>query len=366
MERKDMFKKLIFTLTILAMLVGACAPKEPSRSQTPKESQEPRLLNVMTHDSFDITAELLEKFESENNVKVNIIKAGDTGSALNRLILTKTAGAQEADVFYGIDNTFLSRALENDLFEAYDAPALAKIDAGFKLDPANGALPVDYGDVCINYDKAWFAENAIALPNSLEALTDPAYKNLLIVENPSTSSPGLAFMLATIAHFGEDGWLNYWKELKNNTVVISSDWETAYYSHFSGSSGKGPQPMVVSYSSSPAAEFIYAELELEESPTASIVADDACWRQIEFAGIVKGTQQRDLAEKFIDFLLSQDFQEDLPMQMFVFPVLSEAVLPDDFVKNSQIPENPATLNPADIAQNREKWIEQWLELMLGH
>lgn len=361
-----MFKKLIFTLTILAMLVGACAPKEPSQSQTPKESQEPRLLNVMTHDSFDITAELLEKFESENNVKVNIIKAGDTGSALNRLILTKTAGAQEADVFYGIDNTFLSRALENDLFEAYDASALAKIDAGFKLDPANGALPVDYGDVCINYDKAWFADKAIELPNSLEALTDPAYKNLLIVENPSTSSPGLAFMLATIAHFGEDGWLNYWKELKNNTVVISSDWETAYYSHFSGSSGKGPQPMVVSYSSSPAAEFIYAELELEESPTASIVADDACWRQIEFAGIVKGTQQRDLAEKFIDFLLSQDFQEDLPMQMFVFPVLSEAVLPDDFVKNSQIPENPATLNPADIAQNREKWIEQWLELMLGH
>lgn len=361
-----MFKKLIFTLTILAMLVGACAPKEPSQSQTPKESQEPRLLNVMTHDSFDITAELLEKFESENNVKVNIIKAGDTGSALNRLILTKTAGAQEADVFYGIDNTFLSRALENDLFEAYDAPALAKIDAGFKLDPANGALPVDYGDVCINYDKAWFADKAIELPNSLEALTDPAYKNLLIVENPSTSSPGLAFMLATIAHFGEDAWLDYWKELKNNTVVISSDWETAYYSHFSGSSGKGPQPMVVSYSSSPAAEFIYAELELEESPTASIVADDACWRQIEFAGIVKGTRQRDLAEKFIDFLLSKDFQEDLPMQMFVFPVLSEAVLPDDFVKNSQIPENPATLNPADIAQNREKWIEQWLELMLGH
>lgn len=361
-----MFKKLIFTLTILAMLVGACAPKEPSQSQTPEESQEPRLLNVMTHDSFDITAELLEKFESENNVKVNIIKAGDTGSALNRLILTKTAGAQEADVFYGIDNTFLSRALENDLFEAYDAPALAKIDAGFKLDPANGALPVDYGDVCINYDKAWFADKAIELPNSLEALTDPAYKNLLIVENPSTSSPGLAFMLATIAHFGEDAWLDYWKELKNNTVVISSDWETAYYSHFSGSSGKGPQPMVVSYSSSPAAEFIYAELELEESPTASIVADDACWRQIEFAGIVKGTRQRDLAEKFIDFLLSQDFQEDLPMQMFVFPVLSEAVLPDDFVKNSQIPENPATLNPADIAKNREKWIEQWLELMLGH
>jgi len=227
-------------------------------------------------------------------------------------------------------------------------------------------LPINYGDVCINYDKAWFAEHGLAVPTSLEDLTLPAYQGLLAVENPSTSSPGLAFMMATIAHFGEDGWLDYWKQLKDNQVVIAADWETAYYSNFSGSSGKGAQPLVVSYASSPVAEFIYAEVELDEAPTASIVAEHACWRQIEFAGIVKGTQQRALAEKFIDFLLSKDFQEDLPLQMFVYPVLPEALLPDEFTRSSQIPEKPATLDPAYIAKNRELWVEQWLELMLSN
>lgn len=353
----------------MALLLTACATKPsvgPETSQKPEESQEISVLNVMTHDSFDITADLLARFEQEHKVKVNIIKAGDTGSALNRLILTSATGAQEADVFYGLDNTFLSRALENDLFEPYQAPALAKIDDSFKLDPKNGALPVDYGDVCINYDKAWFNEKGLALPDSLEALAEPEYKGLLAVEDPSTSSPGLAFMMATIAHFGEEGWLDWWQRMKDNELVITSDWETAYYTNFSGSSGKGPQPLVVSYASSPAAELIYAETELEESPTASIVVDDACWRQIEFAGILKGSKQRALAEKFIDFLLSKDFQEDLPMQMFVFPVLPEAQLPEGFVKGSQIPEKPATLDPAVIATQRDNWVGQWVKLMLGN
>ena len=352
-------KKLLLILTIFILLFAACVPDANNLSAS-------RVLNVMTHDSFDITAELLAKFERENDVRVNIIKAGDAGSALNRLILTSTAGASEADVFYGLDNSFLSRALENEIFEPYQSPALTHIDASFQLDTSNRVLPINYGDVCINYDKAWFAEHGLAVPTSLEDLTLPAYQGLLAVENPSTSSPGLAFMMATIAHFGEDGWLDYWKQLKDNQVVIAADWETAYYSNFSGSSGKGAQPLVVSYASSPVAEFIYAEVELDEAPTASIVAEHACWRQIEFAGIVKGTQQRALAEKFIDFLLSKDFQEDLPLQMFVYPVLPEALLPDEFTRSSQIPEKPATLDPAYIAKNRELWVEQWLELMLSN
>ncbi len=358
-----MTKKLLLMLTLSILLLGGCTLKANSLSQ---DFPADRVLNVMTHDSFDITAALLEKFERENNVRVNIIKAGDAGTALNRLILTSTAAAREADVFYGIDNTLLSRALEKEIFESYQAPALAAIDVSFKLDASNQALPINYGDVCINYDKAWFTDHGLAVPSSLEDLTQPPYQGLLAVENPSTSSPGLAFMMATIAHFGEEGWLDYWKQLKDNQVTIAADWETAYYTNFSGSSGKGSQPLVVSYASSPVAEFIYAEVELDEAPTASIVADDACWRQIEFAGIVKGTEQRELAEKFIDFLLSKDFQEDLPLQIFVYPVLPEAVLPEAFVKASQIPEKPATLDPATIAENRELWIEQWIEVILGN
>ena len=354
-------KILVFTL-VVSLLLAACT-SNASPTEVPGE---PITLTVMTHDSFSVSQEVLSAFESANNIKVNFVKGGDTGATLNRLILESLSGSTPSeDVFFGLDNTFLSRALEQDLFEPYNAPQLAKIPAEFKLDPENRALPVDYGDVCINYDKAWFKQNDLPLPTSLAELTDPRYANLLVVENPATSSPGLAFMLATIAEFGEDGWLDWWQAMKANGVQITSDWETAYYTNFSGSSGRGAQPMVVSYASSPAAEFIYAETELEESPTASLTGAGMCWRQIEFAGILKGTKNRSAAEKFIDFLLSQPFQEDVPMQMFVFPVLPEAVIPEAFQKTVESPEQPASLAPELIASKRDAWINAWTNLMLN-
>ena len=357
-----MIKRSFIFGALVALLLGGCVSQTPAASPTPVP--EAQVLTVMTHDSFAVSAELVYQFEAENNVKVNFIKGGDAGTTLNRLILTSLGGSPEADVFYGLDNTFLSRALEQDLLEAYDAPALAQIPAEFQLDPSHRALPVDYGDVCINYDKAWFQEHQLPVPQSLEDLTKPEYYGLLVVENPATSSPGLSFLLATISTFGEDGWQSFWQALKENGVVVVSDWETAYYTNFSGSSGRGPQPLVVSYASSPAAELIYAETPLTEAPTGSIIADGACWRQVEFAGILKGTPNRALAEKFIDFMLSQPFQEDMPLQMFVYPVLPSAKLPEAFVKASEVPQKPAALDPELIAQKREAWVQAWTELML--
>ncbi len=355
-----MFKKYLPLLAIFILVLAACPPIAVTTPGT-----QPQTLTVMTHDSFSVSKELVKKFEADNNASLVFIQGGDTGSALNRLILT-SVGSQtpEADVFYGLDNTFLSRALDQDLFEVYQPASLGSIPEEFKLDPTFKVVPIDYGDVCINYDKAWFAENNLELPASLQDLTKAEYSGLLVVENPATSSPGLAFMMATIAEFSESGWLDWWQSLKDNNVAIVSDWETAYYTNFSGSSGKGPQPMVVSYASSPAAELIYAETELTESPTASLVAPGMCWRQVEFAGILKNTPNRDLAEKFVDFLLSKEFQEDVPMQMFVFPVLPDAVLPEGFVLASQIPESVASLDPALIAANRDAWVNAWTNLML--
>ena len=350
-----MIKKLFFILFVLVLLVSACQPT----------ANEVRTLTIITHDSFSVSAELVSRFEEENNVRLVFIQGGDTGSALNRLILTSVnSKTPEADVFYGLDNTFLSRALEQNLFEPYQPEGLENIPDEFKLDPEFFVVPIDFGDVCINYDRAYFSERGIALPGSLQDLTKPEYEGLLVVENPATSSPGLAFMLATIAEFGEDAWLDWWQTMKVNQVAIVSDWETAYYNNFSGSSGKGPQPMVVSYASSPAAELIYAETTLSESPTASLVAPGMCWRQVEFAGILNNTPNRDLAEKFIDFLLSKEFQEDMPMQMFVFPVLPAAELPEDFITASQLPEAVGSLNSALIAAYRDTWINEWANLML--
>jgi thiamine transport system substrate-binding protein len=316
----------------------------------------------MTHDSFAISEDVVKEFESAHNVTVQFLKSGDAGEALNKAILAK--GNPLADVLYGVDNTFLSRALDEGIFEPYAAPALADIPDELELDPAHGALPVDYGDVCLNYDKAYFAEKNIPPPAALEDLIKPEYKDMLTVENPATSSPGLAFLLATIGHFGEDGYLQFWADLRTNGVEVVDDWETAYFTSFSGSSGKGPRPLVVSYASSPPAEVIFADPRPEAAPTASVIGAGACFRQIEFVGILKGTANRDLAEQWIDFMLSTRFQEDLPLQMFVFPANPAAKLPDEFTQWAQIPEQPAVVSPADIASNREAWIEAWTETVL--
>ena len=255
-------------------------------------------------------------------------------------------------------------ALDANLFEAYTAKGLDGVPADLQLDQEHRVTPIDHGDVCINYDKAYFASHNLAVPNSLEDLTKPAYKGLLVTENPATSSPGLAFLLATIQHFGDPGYLGYWKILRQNEVQVVDGWETAYYTNFSGSSGKGPQPLVVSYGTSPAAEVMFSKTPLSDSPIGSVLGPDTCFRQIEFAGVLKGTKQKALAQQFIDFMLSKDFQADMPGQMFVFPVLPDVPLPEEFTKYAQQPAQPATLPPDAIAKNREAWIQAWTEAVL--
>jgi len=350
---------LLVGLLISLIILSGCAPAREA-SDTPSPAV--RTLRVMTHDSFAISEGVLAAFEAENNLKVQFLKSGDTGTALNKAILAKDNPL--ADVFYGVDNTFLSRALEEGIFETYSSSLLNEIPVAFKLDASQRALPVNYGDVCLNYDKAFLSDHNLAPPGSLADLTRPEYKSLLVVQNPATSSPGLAFLLATIANFGEDGYLDYWKKLVENDVLVVNGWETAYYTEFSGSSGNGPRPIVVSYNSSPVFELIYAENELQEPPTAALVAPKACFRQIEFVGILKGAQQRQLAEKWVDFMLSTDFQEDVPMQMFVFPVNENARLDEVFVRYLQIPEQPAEIDPQLITEKRAEWLNAWTETVL--
>jgi thiamine transport system substrate-binding protein len=340
-----------YALLLSLLILAACAP----------QSTEPQTITIMTHDSFAASEEVVKSFEDANNAKVVFLQSGDAGSVLNRTILTKDAPL--ADLLFGVDNTFLSRALEADIFESYESSLLDEIPDQYKLDDSNHALPVDYGDVCINYDKAYFTDNNLVVPESLEDLTKPEYTGLLVVENPATSSTGLAFLLATVAHYG-DSFTDYWQVLKENDVVVVDGWETAYYTNFSGSSGRGPQPMVVSYGTSPAAEVIFAEKPLDDAPTASILGPDTCFRQIEFVGILKGTENRALAEKFVDFMLSKEFQEDVPLQMFVYPVNPSAVLPDEFTQYAQAPEQTAILSPEEIAANRDQWIQKWTEVVL--
>ena len=353
----------VITLTIIMILSIAGCNRLPAPADTVESgTQEQQELTVMAHDSFVVSENVVRSFEEKILLKVKFIKSGDTGTAVNKAILSK--GNPIADVFYGVDNTFLSRALDEGIFIKYESPALENVDGAFKLDPNNQALPVDFGDVCLNYDKSYFLENEINPPSSLEDLLLPEYRGLLVVENPATSSPGLAFLFTTIANFGEEYYLEYWKGLMENDLLVVNDWETAYYTEFSGSAGKGPRPIVVSYSSSPAFELIYAEQPIESPPTAAIVSDMSCFRQVEFVGILDGTDNETNARKWVDFMLSTGFQEDMPLQMFVFPVHSEAALDDVFIDYLISPEKTAYISPEDIAMNREMWINEWTETVL--
>ncbi len=361
-------KKILFVLLFLALLTSACAQLEAVQpTPTPPASPVPTagvaVLTVMTHDSFAVSKTVIQQFENDNHAQITFIKSGDAGTMLNRAILTKDA--PQADVMYGVDNSFLSRALDAGIYDPYSSPALKDIPTALKLDGQNRALPVDYGDVCVNYDKAYFADKQLPLPQTYDDLLKPDYKGLLVIENPATSSPGLAFMLATIAHFGPQKYLDYWKSLRDNGVVVVNDWETAYYTNFSGSSGKGAQPLVVSYASSPAAEVVFAKEPPKDSPTGSLLGADMCFRQVEFVGILKGAKNHPLAEKFVDFMLGKTFQEDMPLQMFVYPVQPSAALPAEFVKYALTPAQPATLDPAQIAKNRDQWIQDWTKTVLN-
>jgi thiamine transport system substrate-binding protein len=361
-------KRLIVFALIGITALAACGPgpTPPPETPTPTPPPQPAKVRVMTHDSFDISEEVLAAFEAQYDAEVEILQAGDAGVVLNQAILS--ADNPLADVLYGVDNTLLSRALDANILEPYASPLLGEIPDHLELDPQHRALPVDYGDVCLNYDKGWFAERDLAPPAGLEDLVQPEYADLAVVENPATSSPGLAFLLATVGHFGESGdytYLDYWADLRANDVLVTEGWEDAYWGQFTyGSGGEGERPIVVSYASSPPVEVHYAEEPFEEAPTAAVVGDGSCFRQIEFVGVLKGAQNRDLAEAWVDFMLGTAFQEDIPLHMFMFPANQNAALPQVFADFAAIPDHPAEVDYAAIEANREAWVEAWTEVAL--
>ncbi|MGE0085713.1 MAG: thiamine ABC transporter substrate binding subunit [Desulfococcaceae bacterium] len=346
-------KKICITIAALALCL--CADFRISYAQEIRE------VTLMCHDSFSVSKEIVSVFETAHQAKILFLKSGDAGAALNQAILSKSNPL--ADVFFGVDNTFLSRALREDIFEPYASPLLAKIPEHLKLDTQNRLLPVDFGDVCLNYDKKWFAEKGLKPPESLEDLIRPEYKGLTVVQNPATSSPGLAFLLSTVARFGEKAFPDYWKSLRANDVLVVDGWKQAYWGQFTAAS-KGNRPIVVSYASSPPAEVHYAEKKPEDAPTAAVTGNESVFRQIEFAGILKGAKNPDLAGKLIDFLLDTQFQEDIPLQMFMFPANASAKLPEVFVKYAVIAEKPAVISPDVIDKGRDQWIQTWTETML--
>jgi thiamine transport system substrate-binding protein len=341
--------RTLIALLVLAVPITACS-----------EDAEPAVdeLTLMTHESFALSEGVLEQFTEETGITVTVLASGDAGSMLSQAILTKDNPI--ADVIYGVDNTFLSRALNEDVFVEYESALLASVPGDLVVDPH--VTPIDFGDVCVNYDRSAFT--TIPAPETLADLTDPIYRDMLVVEDPASSSPGLAFLLATIGTFGETGdytWQDYWADLKDNGVMVTSGWTEAYTGEFTAGGGGGNRPIVVSYASSPAVGVYFTDPPPAEAPTASLL--DGCFRQVEYAGVVSGTADPAAAGMLIDHLLSISVQEDIPLNMFVYPANADAQLPKVFTDFAPIPVAPAEVAVEDIEQFRETWINEWTDIL---
>ena len=355
------------TKTFVAAAVGlglitlsACGSSSGSEGSGNSKS-----VTLVSHDSWAVSKSVLADFEKKSGYKVNVLKDGDAGQAVNKAILTKDN--PQGDVFFGVDNTLLSRALDNGLFQSYEAKGSDLILPEYRVDQAKHRVtPIDSGDICVNYDRAYFSKHKLTPPASFDDLVKPEYKNLLVTENAATSSPGLGFLLGSAAKYGDAGWQGYWEKLKANGVKVVDGWEQAYNEEFSGSAGgkkaKADRPLVVSYASSPPAEVIYGDPKPKTAPTG--VSYGTCFRQVEYAGLLSNAKNSKGGKALLDFLVTKEFQDDMPLNMFVYPVREGAQVPPEFVKYGPQAKDPETMAPAKIADNRDQWVKSWTSLVL--
>jgi thiamine transport system substrate-binding protein len=338
-------------LTTAALLTTSCSLVGSDDTS----SDDSKRVVLVTHESFVMSKQLQKQFEDESGYDLVIKASGDAGALTNKLVLTKDDPT--GDAVFGIDNTFGSRAIDEGVLAPY-AATLPDGAADYVLDgdDDHDLTPVDTGNVCVNVDDTWFADHDVPEPTSLDDLVKPAYKDLFVTPGATTSSPGLAFLLATIAAYGEDGWQGYWKQLMANGAELTQGWSDAYEVDFTQGGGGGDRPIVVSYDSSPA-----FTTDGKGGTTTSALLD-TCFRQTEYAGVLAGAQNPAGAKALVDFMLTRPFQEALPDAMYVFPVDAGAALPKDWATFAEQPEHAYEVDPAQVAANRDEWLEQWSDV----
>jgi thiamine transport system substrate-binding protein len=352
-------------------------PNPPPARRTPRGLRAPLVLlvvallatasaqtvTVLTHGSFAVSREVVQAFTERTGIAVRFVTGGDAGETLNRAVLTRARPV--ADVLFGVDEGLLPRALAAEVFEPYESHLVHVVLPAYRLAAYEGVVtPVTAGFVTFNLDRAWFETDGRPFPRELADLADPRYAGLTVVTDPATSSPGLAFMLGTIGLFGERAWLDFWADLRDNGLAVRDGWSDAYYTAFSRYGGD--RPIVLSYASSPAAEVIFSDDPTGEAPTANLRCLGCSVRQVETVGVMQGAANPDAARAFVDFMLSEAFQADVPLQMFVYPVREGTPLPDAFDRFAEVPRGQEIAPlPRDLSSERvERWLTQWTEVVL--
>lgn len=353
-----MFRRATATTitTLTALVLSSCTlATESSDEKAERQGSSSDRVVLVTHESFSLPKKLKKQFEQQTGLTLDIRPSGDAGALTNKLVLTQDNPI--GDVAFGVDNTFASRALDEDVFAKYDAQLPEGADS-YALDEGSDRLaPIDQASVCVNVDKAWFKAHDQQPPQTLDDLADPAYRDDLVIPGAPTSSPGMAFLLATIAEYGEDGWQDYWSRLMDNGAKLTSGWNDAYFVDFTGGAEKGTRPIVVSYDTSPAFTI---DKKTGQSTTEALL--DTCFRQVEYAGVLENATNPEGAGKLVDFLLSDEVQKALPDSMYVFPVADGVALPKAWARFAVTPDDPYAVDPASIAEHRQDWLTEWTDV----
>lgn len=350
--------RLPFLGAVLALGLTATGCSVIGQETDDSATESPTSVVLVTHESFVLPDELKAAFEKESGLKLVVRASGDAGTLTNKLVLTQ--GNPTGDVAFGVDNTFASRALDEDVFTAYDGDLPAGADK-FLLDGDDTLAPIDQANVCVNVDTPWFAKKKLAPPQTLEDLADPAYADLFVLPGAATSSPGMAFLLSTIAEYG-DAWPDYWERLMANGAKLTAGWSDAYYVDFTQGGENGERPIVLSYDSSPAFTLTEGTAPGSKPDSNSKALLQTCFQQVEYAGVLAGADNPEGAQALIDFLLTPEVQAALPDAMYVFPVRDDVALPEAWATFAVQPTDPYSVDPAEIAANRDDWLEQWTEV----
>lgn len=346
----------VAAVAAISLAVAACGDDSGDEGSGSGGDSE-KVVRLVTYDSFALPEDAAKAFEEQTGAKIEVIASGDSGGMLTKALLA--AGAPEGDVLFGVDNTLATRAAQDGLLVPF-TPSGQQADAPLRLPGELGKLltPIDRGDVCVNVDAAWFAQHGLAPPTTMADLVDPTYRDLLVVTSPVTSSPGLAFLIASIDEYG-DGWQDWWQQLRDNGVRVRPSWDDAYNTDYTVSGGD--RPLVVSYASSPPAEVVFSEGARTE-PASSVMAD-SCVQQVEYAGLLAGAEHPDLGEELIRFMLTPEWQRSLPLSNFVFPAVGGTELPPEFERWAVLPDDSRAVSATEIGEHRDDWIEQWRSIM---
>jgi thiamine transport system substrate-binding protein len=357
--RCRVFVAVVLVVGLATVACGSSGKNDGAGGLSTTAKPPSKTVVLMTYDSFAVSKEVLAAFTEQTGFKLKVLRTGDAGKLVSTAVTAQDNPV--ADALFGVDNTFLTKALDHDVFEPYSPKALAGVPSQYQLDDKHRVTPIDSAAVCVNDDRAWFGHDGHPpAPASLNDLIKPEYKKLLVVENPATSSPGLAFLLTTIKAHG-DGWQDYWKALRKNGVRVVEGWDQAYQTDFTAGGASGDRPLVVSYATDPAADVIFSDGK-KTTPTVGVVKG-TCFSQVEFAGVLAGAKNPEGARALVDFMLTRQYQEGIPEQMYVYPVVPGAKLPPVFAQFATRPE-AYSIDASEIGEHRNEWINEWTQIVL--